>query len=105
MLKSQELNQLQARKAQLIAVSDLQRRTLAGSCGELREKLAWIEVGVEVAGRSRPVLALIAPIAGFLLARGWRKGIGFASMLTTTWTVGRQALRLWKNFREGRASQ
>lgn len=100
MLQSEELKSIQAHKALLLAISDANRRTLVHECEHLRAKLVWVEVGADVVTKASPYLKFIAPVAGFLLARGWRSQVGMVSKLSTAWTVGRQALKLWKNFQQ-----
>ena len=105
MPQREELKRLQAHKALLLAISGANRRALMHEAEALRAKLVWVEVGADVVSKARPYLSFIAPVAGFLMVRGWRGQIGIVSKLSTAWTVGRQAMRLWKNFRERKKAQ
>ncbi len=83
-----------------MAISDANRRTLMHDCEHLRAKLVWVEIGADVVTKASPYLKFIAPVAGFLVARGWGGPVGMVSKISSAWSVGRQALKLWKNFRQ-----
>lgn len=92
MVSGQELARLQARKELLIAQCDLQRGIVDVELARLRGGLSWMHRGGEWLQRVRPWLPLIAPVAGFIVARRWKTVLGLAGR-TVGWRV------LWRLFR------
>jgi hypothetical protein len=59
------MNELQARKRELLARSDVFRRALVAECAQLEASTAWIARMLQYARLVGPVLAVAAPIAGW----------------------------------------
>jgi hypothetical protein len=76
----------------LVAQCDLQRGILRIECAKLRGSFGWMDRGAEWAGRLRPWLPLVVPVAGFVVARRWKAMLRFAGK-TAGWRL------LWRLFR------
>jgi hypothetical protein len=64
-----EAESLMRRKQELLAQSEVNRRALAAQSQRIHSALAWIDVGIDLVRRARPALIIVAPLAGFWLAR------------------------------------
>ena len=98
MLGRKELTNLDLQKQALVLESRLNRFALQAEVQSLRSATSWVN---DVTGASRelaPLLVVLAPIAGFLLARGSRRSDSWLSrlMAMAKWAV--PLYRLWKSF-------
>lgn len=94
------LRELEARRRDLLVESDLNRQVLRLECDQLGLRVGEIKRGF---GWARNVWAWGAPLAGFLLARRFKKtGNAFAksSMLIS---VAKAGWRFWEAWRERRS--
>ena len=64
-----EAESLMRRKEELLVQSEVNRRALAVESLRIQSVLAWADAGVHFARKARPALIILAPLAGFWLAR------------------------------------
>jgi len=87
-----ELNNLAAQKQTLLVESSLNRLVLRGDWQNLRSSAAWIKAARGETGGLLAAMLVLAPLAGFLLARSpGRSG----SWLSRATAVARWAARLY----------
>jgi hypothetical protein len=94
MLGRKELADLELQKQALLLESGLNRVTLQAEFQSLRSAGAW------VTGASRelaPLMAVLAPLAGFLLVRKSRRSQGWLSRLLALAKWVPPVYRLWKS--------
>lgn len=72
MVFEKELNDLQARKAILLAECQLHRSLLDLEVAQVRGRLGVVRQGAAWFQTCRSYLPIIAPVAGFLIVRRWR---------------------------------
>lgn len=84
MLGRDELAKLAAEKQALLVESSLNRLALQAEFQNLRSASGWMKTVTGSAGKYTPFLLLLAPVAGFLLARGAR---GSGSWLGRSFTA------------------
>ena len=96
MLGRKELVTLDQQRQVLLLASGLNRLTLQAEFQHLRSATAWVR---EVTGASKqmaPLLSVLAPLVGFLLARNSRRqGSRFGRLMAVAKWVG-PLYRLWK---------
>ncbi len=98
MLGRKELASLDQQKQVLLLESGLNRVTLQAEVQSLRSATAWVS-GVTGASRKlAPLLTVLAPLAGFLLARGSRRPDSWLSRLMTLAKWVPPLYRLWESF-------
>ena len=105
MLGRQELDKLHLQKQSLLLESSLNRLALQAECRNLRSATAWVS---EVSHASRglsPLLLLLTPVAGFLLARGSRQLDPWLRRLVAAARWIGPLYRLWKGFSASREPQ
>jgi hypothetical protein len=99
MLGGKELANLDQQKQALLLESGLNRFTLQAEFQSLRSTGAW------VSGASRelaPLLAVLAPLAGFLLVRKARRSESWLRRLLALAKWVLPVYRLWKSFSASR---
>ncbi len=98
-----EIDGLQERKRTLVMESNLNRLTLQAEWRNLQAATAWVNGTARACRQLRPWLALLSPIAGFLIAHGARQPGGALNQFLS---AGEWLLRLrsvWKQFSGMRA--
>jgi hypothetical protein len=93
MVELPELRRIAERKRQLQAQSELQRQALRAQWDQLRAETAWLTRGVGLVSRHRLWLLMLAPVAGYLVAR---RGRGAGNLF-------RQGLWVWRLWRRLRS--
>ena len=73
MFGRQELEQLRLQKQALVLESSLNRYALRAEYQELRRAAAWISNAARSPRQFTPLLVVLAPLAGFLVARSLRR--------------------------------
>jgi hypothetical protein len=97
-LGREELEKLAVEKQALLVESSLNRLALQAEFQNLRSASGWMKAAAGGAGRFTPLLLLLAPVAGFLLARGAR-GSGWwpgRSLTALKWIV--PLYGVWRGF-------
>ena len=97
MFDTQELTQLNSRKAELVAESDTLRRALLQDCAKLRPAVSWVEGGASFIRRTRPFYLAAAPLLGIWAARRGRPLAGWWRKLSLGWRLWRTAAAVWRN--------
>ena len=102
MFGGRELDKLHLQKQALLLESGLNRFALQAEFRNLRSATTWVG-GVAKASRGlTPLLLLLAPLAGFLLARRSRQSRSWLSRVgaVAKWVI--PLYRLWKRFSANR---
>jgi hypothetical protein len=97
MLGREELARLDQQKQVLLLESGLNRLTLQAEFQSLHSATAWVR---DVKGASRelaPLLIVMAPLAGFMMARRSRRPDSWLSRLMTMAKWVAPLYRLWKS--------
>ena len=102
MLGREELDVLNLHKQALLQESSLNRLALRAEVHSLRSSTAWMRDATRASRQSAPYLLLLAPIVGFLLARGARRPESWLSRMTGLAKLILPLYRLWKSFATGR---
>jgi hypothetical protein len=98
MFANRELTRLSLRKAELLADSDALRGKLLQDWAKLRPTVAWVEGGMRLTRRIRPLLLVAAPLLGFWLARKGQSGLGgWWRKLLVGWRLWRSVAAVWRN--------
>jgi hypothetical protein len=98
----QELEKLAAQKQALLVESSVNRLALQAELQNLRSATAWLKPLTGGAGELAPRLLLLAPIAGFLLARLSRGSGSWLSRAATAAKWAGPLYGLWKRFAAAR---
>ena len=96
MFAGRELAQLQLRKADLLAESDSLREQLIDDWARIRPTVSWVDGGVSLVRRSKPILLAAAPLLGFWLARNGKPRRGWRRTLRVGWRVWRTVAAVWR---------
>ena len=101
MFGGQELERLRLLKRALIVESDLNRFALRTECQNLQSVVTGWRDCLAPVRKLRSVLLVLAPLAGFLAVRGFRRAdSGFGRVLALVRWVPR-LLALWESFSAG----
>jgi hypothetical protein len=101
MLGREDLDKLAAQKQALLVESSLNRLALQAEAQNFRSATAWLRAAGDGAGKFRPLLFVLAPVAGFLLARVARRRASWLSQgLAAARWLG-PLYGLWKRFGPG----
>lgn len=98
MFANRELTQLNLRKAELLAESDALRGKLLQDWASVQPAISWLDRGIGVVRRSKPLLLAAAPLLGFWLTYKRGSGRGWWRKLLVGWRLWRSAAAVWKNF-------
>ena len=98
MLGRKELAKLDRQKQTLVLESDLHRLALRAEIQSLHSATAWMGEATSLSRELSPLLVVLAPLAGFLLARGSRRADSWLSRLITLAKWVAPLYRLWKSF-------
>ena len=103
------MNDLQARKQQLLVRSEIYRCSLAAECAHIQAATAWIPRTLQFARMVSPILAAAVPLAGWLF-RSRKKSLvapppkrNFLGTVLAGYRVARQIKPVWDGFRRSRA--
>jgi hypothetical protein len=101
-LGREELDRLAAQKQALLVESTLHRLAVQAEFQSLRSATAWVREAADRSGELTPLLLILAPLAGFLLAKGSRRPDSWLSraLAAAKW-IG-PLYGLWKHFSAGR---
>ena len=102
MLGRKELAKLSLEKQALLLESGLNRLALQAEVQKLRAATAWVSEVTRVSQEAKPLLLILAPIAGFLLARGSRRSDSWCSRVAGAVKWIGPLYQLWKSFSSSR---
>jgi hypothetical protein len=94
----EELARLALEKQALVAESDLYRLTVQVELQNLRSAADWVNEATRWPRKLGPLLTLLAPLAGYLLARGSRRPASWFSRLAAAAKWLGPLYTLWKSF-------
>ena len=94
-----DLEQLRARKQELLLESKLHRQTLNLQWKGLKISLSWMRTGIELVQSFQPFWVVLAPLAGLLIGRQWRSGSGWWHKVLFVWRLGKKAYLAWNFLR------
>lgn len=103
------MNDLQARKQQLLVRSEIYRCSIAAECAHIQAATAWIPRALQYARMVSPILAVAAPLAGWLFRSRKKRAVAsppkrnFLSKVLAGYHVARQIKPVWDGFRRSRA--
>jgi hypothetical protein len=101
-LGRKELDKLNLQKQALLLESSLNRAALQADIRRLRSATTWVREAASVSREWTPWLTLLAPVAGFLVARRARRSASwFGRIVTAVKWVG-PIYGLWKRWPHGR---
>ena len=102
MLGREKLDRLHLQKQALLLESGLNRLALQAEIQSLRSATSWVGDATRASREFAPLLLVLAPLSGFLLARGSRRSGSWFSRVAAAakWIV--PLYRLWKSFSAGR---
>ena len=102
MLGREELDRLNVQKQALVLESDLNRLALRAELQSLRSATAWVGTATRTSREFTPLLLLLAPLAGFLVARGFRRTGSWLSRVATAVKWIAPLYQVWKSFSPAR---
>ena len=102
MLGRKELDKLSLEKQALLLESGLNRLALQAEMQNLRSSTAWLSEVTRVSKEAKPLLLVLAPIAGFLLARGSRRSDSWCSRVAAAAKWIGPVYQLWRSFSSSR---
>jgi hypothetical protein len=97
-----ELDKLNLQKQALLLESSLNRAALQAEIRSLRAATSWVREATNVSRELSPLLVLLAPLAGFLVASGPRRRSSWLSRVVTAVKWIGPLYGLWKRFFPGR---
>jgi hypothetical protein len=99
----EELGRLAQQRKTLVAESDLNRLVLQSEIQNLRKALGWVGEAGRWPRKLGPLMLVLAPLAGFLMARGTRRPDSWLNRLTAAAKWMGSLYTLWKAFSGSRA--
>lgn len=102
MFGREELDKLNLQKRALLVESELNRVALQAEIRSLRSATSWVRDATSFSQELSPLLVLLAPLAGFLVARGARRPNSWLSRIVTAVKWIGPLYGLWKRFSPGR---
>jgi hypothetical protein len=100
--RREKLNKLSLQKQALLLESSLNRAALQAEIRRLRSATAWVREAASVSRELTPWLTLLAPVAGFLVARRARRSASWFGRVVTALKLAGPLYGLWKRFAPGR---
>ncbi len=98
MFGRKELDKLALEKQTLVAESGLNRLAVQAELQNLRSAVAWVNEATRWPRKLGPLLTLLAPLVGFLLARGSRRPASWFSRVAAAVKWLGPLYTLWKSF-------
>lgn len=101
------MTQLEIRKRELLARSDVYRQALSAEIASLQSATAWVSRTLHYARLVAPVLALVVPAAGWAFrgrkkAPPPRKPKGLLAKVIAGYHIARQVKPVWDGYRRAR---
>lgn len=103
------MNDLDARKRALLVRSEIYRQALVAECSHIQAAAAWVPRMLQYARMVGPVLAIAAPVAGWLLGSRKKRVAApkpkrnLLSTVISGYRIARQIKPVWDGFRRSRA--
>jgi hypothetical protein len=101
-LGRKETDKLNLRKQALLLESNLNRHAFEAEFHNLRAATAWMSDVAQASREFSPLLLMLAPVAGFLLARSSRRPDSWLSRIIAAAKWAGPLYTLWKRFSAGR---
>lgn len=98
MFGREELIKLAAQKQALLVESSVNRLVLQAEVGKLHSAVAWVNQATRVPRTLAPLLLILAPLAGFVLARGSRGSGSWLNQAAAALKWLGPLYGLWKRF-------
>ena len=102
MFGREELDRLAREKQAILAESGLNRLALQAELQNLRSATAWVSTATRWPRKAGPLLLVLAPVAGFLLAKAFRRRDSWFNRLAAAAKWIGPLYGLWKRFSPGR---
>ena len=102
MFGRKELEQFRLQKQALVLESSLNRHALQAEFQNLRSATAWMSSATRAPRQVAPLLVVLAPVAGFLLVRSFRRPESLFNRLVTAAKWIGPLYTLWQSFSAGR---
>ena len=102
MFGRRELAKLALERQALVAESGLHRLTFQVELQNLRAATAWVSEASRWPQKAGPLLLLLAPLAGFLMAKGSRRPDSWLNKLAVAAKWIGPLYTLWKSFSASR---
>lgn len=97
MFENGQLTHCQQRKAILLQQSAVHRRELATDAQTLRAASAWVDLGIDVARKSRTGWSVLAPLFSMWQTRG-QGAPGFVHKLAGAISLARSLTAVWRKW-------
>ena len=98
MLGRKELDKLNLQKQALLLESSLNRAAFQAEIQRLRNATTWMRGASNISRELTPILALLAPVAGFLVARRVRRSASWFGRIVTAAKMAAPIYGLWRRF-------
>ena len=102
MLGRKELDKLALEKQALVAESGMNRLVLRAEFQNLHSATAWVSEATRWPREHGPLLLVLAPLAGFLLTRAFRRRDSWFNRVTAAAKWIGPVYTLWKRFSTSR---
>jgi hypothetical protein len=97
-----KLENLEARKARLVARCDATRVEFIMGAQDLHRRTRWVDTSYQVVQSVAPKLKLLSPLIGLVLAGNLSRGPRVLSMAQGAWRIGLQIIPLVRGIWLGR---
>jgi hypothetical protein len=108
-MASAAMNDLGARKRELLLQSEFYRQRLAGECAHVQAATAWISRTLHYARMVAPILALAAPAIGWMFGSRKKRPLAppppkrnLLAKIMAGYQIARQIKPVWDGFRKTR---
>jgi hypothetical protein len=99
LFKSPEILKLRDEKQRLLVESELNRRAIIAELEQLANPRTWVQTGKQSLLKARSLFLLLAPLAGFLLARRRPAAPSVPGILSKgliAWQILRKIYSVWQ---------
>jgi hypothetical protein len=100
MFTAETLEELEQRKQALVAKSDVHRAMLELQVAQLRPYVEYVDTGVNLFRRARPLWKIGSPLLGLWAARRLTKVAGWVPSAFLGWKIIRKGMSLWRSFQQ-----
>jgi hypothetical protein len=96
MFATAEIKALRNKKQQLLLESEINRQVLVLECIQLKSSFRWTQTGVRWFKTIPPAWLILAPVAGYLVARSFRSERGWLHKAIVFGEMIRKLLPFWQ---------